>query len=57
MLNTVCILLYGYVWSMNPSLCSRGQAGHRKGDFLGKDDSCDSTLAIYLNYVSTVCIW
>ena len=34
-----------YVHSMNPSLCGAGQAGH----FLGKDDS---TLAIYINYLS-----
>ena len=26
---------------------STGQVGQRRGHFLGKDDSCDSTLAIY----------
>ena len=28
------------------------QAGHGKGNFLGKDDSCDNTLAIYMKYLA-----
>ena len=31
------------------------QAGHGRGHLGGKDDSCNSTLAIYMNYLSTVC--
>ena len=29
-----------------------GQAWHGRGTFLGKDGSCDNTLAIYTNYLS-----
>ena len=30
----------------------RGQAGHGRGHFLGKDDSCDNILPICLSYFS-----
>ena len=48
MLCIVCMYL------MNPSLYTvqYRPAGHRQRYFLGKDDSCDSTLAIYILYMN-----
>ena len=31
-----------------------GQTGHGKSNYPGKDDSCDSTFVIFMNYLSTI---
>ena len=41
-----------HVYAMNPSLYRAGRAWKRS--FSRKDDSCDSTLAIYMNYCTYV---
>ena len=44
-----------HVYSMNLSqdrtVCTKGRQ-HGRGNILGQDDSCDSTLAINMNYLS-----
>ena len=46
-----------FLYSMNLHCITvqcTAQAGYRRGNFIGKDDSCDCTLAICMNYLSMV---